>query len=117
MSLGGPTLFAGSDIEDQLTLEMLDVGITLVTSAGNDGFAAMTGGSPGTGLGSLTVGASSTPVHERVLRDLQFPALPSGSGSCIGPSTASRRRTSARGVRPPTAASIPNCRRTGSPAT
>ena len=28
MSLGGPTLFAGRDIEDQLTLEMLDVGIT-----------------------------------------------------------------------------------------
>ena len=72
MSLGGPTLFAGSDEEDQLTLKMLDVGITLVTSAGNDGFAAMTGGSPGTGPGSLTTGASSTPVHERVLRDLQF---------------------------------------------
>jgi len=72
MSLGGPTLFAGSDEEDQLTLKMLDVGITLVTSAGNDGFAAMTGGSPGTGIGSLTVGASNTPVHERVLRDLQF---------------------------------------------
>ena len=72
MSLGGPTLFAGSDEEDQLTEEMLKVGITLVTSAGNDGFAAMTGGSPGTGRGSLTTGASSTPVHERVLRDLQF---------------------------------------------
>ena len=72
MSLGGPTLFAGSDEEDLLTLKMLDVGITLVTSAGNDGFAAMTGGSPGTGPGSLTIGASSTPVHERVLRDLQF---------------------------------------------
>ena len=41
------------------------------TAAGNDGFGAMTGGSPGTGIGSLTVGASSTPVHERVLRDLQ----------------------------------------------
>ena len=72
MSLGGPTLFAGSDEEDLLTLKMLEVGITLVTSAGNDGFAAMTGGSPGTGRGSLTIGASSTPVHERVLRDLQI---------------------------------------------
>ena len=47
MSLGGPTLFAGRDIEDQLTLAMLEVGITIVASAGNDGFAAMTGGSPG----------------------------------------------------------------------
>jgi hypothetical protein len=72
MSLGGSTLNAGRDITDQLTLEMLDAGITLVTSAGNDGFAALTGGSPGTGIGSLTVGASSTPVHERVLRDNQF---------------------------------------------
>ena len=51
---------------------LLDAGITVVTSAGNDGFAAMTGGSPGTGFGSLTIGASSTPVHERVLRDNQF---------------------------------------------
>jgi subtilisin family serine protease len=72
MSLGGPTLFAGRDIEDQLTLAMLDVGITLVTSAGNDGHAAMTGGSPGTGFGSLTVAAASTAVHDRILADLQF---------------------------------------------
>jgi subtilisin family serine protease len=83
MSLGGPTLFAGRDIEDQLTLAMLDVGITLVTSAGNDGFAAMTGGSPGTGLGSLTVGAASTAVHERIVRDLQFGA---GAGAVVRPS-------------------------------
>ncbi len=72
MSLGGPTLFAGRDIEDQLTRELLAVGITIVTSAGNDGFAAITGGSPGTGLGSLTTGAANTAVHERVLRDVQF---------------------------------------------
>jgi subtilisin family serine protease len=72
MSLGGPTLFAARDVMDQLTLAMLDVGITVVTSAGNTGPAAMTGGSPGTGLGSLTVGAASSAVHERVLTDLQF---------------------------------------------
>lgn len=72
MSLGGPTLFAGRDLEDQLTLGMLEVGITLAASAGNDGFPAITGGSPGTGIGTLTVGAASTSVHERVLRDLQF---------------------------------------------
>lgn len=72
MSLGGPTLFAGREIEEQLTLAMLDAGITLVTSAGNDGFAAMTGGSPGTGFGSLTVGAAATAVHEGVLRDNQY---------------------------------------------
>jgi subtilisin family serine protease len=72
MSLGGPTLFAGRDVEDELTREMVKVGITLAASAGNDGFAAMTGGSPGTGFGALTVGAASTPAHERVLRDVQF---------------------------------------------
>ena len=85
MSLGGPTLFAGGDLEDQLTKTMLDVGITIVVAAGNDGFAAMTGGSPGTGIGSLTVGASSTPVHERVLRDLQQPGQPVGFGKIYRP--------------------------------
>jgi hypothetical protein len=72
MSLGGPTLFAGRSLEDELTQEMVKVGITLVASAGNDGFAAMTGGSPGTGFGALTVGAANTPTHERILRDVQF---------------------------------------------
>jgi hypothetical protein len=86
MSLGGPTLFAGGDIEDQLTLAMLEVGITLVTSAGNAGFAAMTGGSPGTGIGSLTTGASSTPAHERILRDIQFTQFPVGIGQLYRPS-------------------------------
>jgi hypothetical protein len=84
MSLGGPTLFAGRGEMDQLTLAMLDVGITVVTSAGNDGPAAMTGGTPGTGFGSLTVGAASTAVHERVLRDLQFGT---GFGAIYRPSS------------------------------
>jgi len=72
MSLGGGTLYAGHDLEDMLTEKMLEAGITLVASAGNEGHAAITGGSPGTGRGSLTVGAASTVGNERVLRDLQF---------------------------------------------
>lgn len=72
MSLGGGTLYAGADLEDQVTLAMLNAGITLVASAGNEGFTAITGGSPGTGRGSLTVGAASTVGNERVLRDIQF---------------------------------------------
>jgi len=72
MSLGGGTLYAGQDLEDSLTKKMLEVGITLVSSAGNEGHAAITGGSPGTGLGSLTVGAASVVGNERVLRDLQY---------------------------------------------
>lgn len=78
MSLGGPTLFAGRDLEDRLTREMLGVGITIVTSAGNDGLGAMTGGSPGTGFGSLTTGAASTPIHERIAADLFFVGLGNG---------------------------------------
>jgi subtilisin family serine protease len=85
LSLGGATLFAGRSTLDRLTLKMLDVGITVVTSAGNDGPPAMTGGSPGTGFGSLTVGAASTAVHERVLRDLQFNTT--GFGAIYRPTT------------------------------
>ena len=84
MSLGGPTLYAGRDIEDQLTLAMLDVGITIVAATGNDGHAAMTGGSPGSGFGSLTVAAANTAVHERVLRDNQFGL---GAGEVFRPTT------------------------------
>lgn len=72
MSLGGPTLFAGSEITDQLTEKMLEVGITVVNSAGNSGHAGMTGGSAGTGKGTLTAGAASLAHNERILRDLQF---------------------------------------------
>jgi subtilisin family serine protease len=72
MSLGGPTLYAGRDIQDQLTEVFLKKDIVLVVSASNAGPSGMTGGSPGTGFGSLTVGASSSSVHERILRDLQF---------------------------------------------
>jgi hypothetical protein len=72
LSLGGGTLFAGHDLEDQLTLQMLQVGITVSIAAGNDGPGALTVGSPGTGFGSLTLAAASTAAHERVLRDLQF---------------------------------------------
>lgn len=88
MSLGGPTLFAGHDLEDQLTLAMLDAGITPVVSAGNDGHAAMTIGSPGSGYGSLTVGAASTSPHERVVREQQYRALLGvGAGALYRPTT------------------------------
>jgi hypothetical protein len=72
MSLGGATLYAGRDIEDELTQAFLDRDVVLVTSAGNAGPSGSTGGSPGTGFGSLTVGASSSAVHERILMDLQY---------------------------------------------
>lgn len=98
MSLGGPTLFAGRDIEDSLTDEMLDAGIVLVASAGNEGHAAMTGGSPGTGRGSITVGATSTAAHERIVRDLQYGA---GIGAFYRP--ADHTQTATFSSRGPTA--------------
>jgi hypothetical protein len=72
MSISGPTLFAGHGLADELTVKLLRAGVVVVASAGNNGPAAMTGGSPGTGRGALTVGAASSYVHERVLRDVQF---------------------------------------------
>lgn len=72
MSLGGTTMFAAYDIDDLLTEVMNSVGITLTNSAGNEGHAAMTGGSAGTGRGSLTAAAASSAAHERILRDLQY---------------------------------------------
>lgn len=72
MSLGGLTLYAAKDVEDLLTLEMNKVGITLATSSGNSGPAALTSESPSTGLAALAVGASSTAPHERVFWDAIF---------------------------------------------
>ena len=82
MSLGGGTFFAGRELKDQLTVLMLETGMTIVASAGNSGPAAMTGGSPGTGIGTLTVGAASSAVHQRVFRDVQFGV---GNGALFRP--------------------------------
>jgi hypothetical protein len=82
LSLGGPTLFPGNDVEDILVDRMLQAGITVVASAGNEGFAAMTGASPGTSVSAITVGAASAVENERILRDLQ---LGPGSGDLFRP--------------------------------
>ena len=71
MSLGGPSLFPGLELDDVITDAMLDAGIVVVAAAGNEGFAAITGGSPGTGIGSIAVGASNDFVHERVFREVR----------------------------------------------
>lgn len=95
MSLGGPTLYAGYDLDDLLTVKMLDVGITVINSAGNEGHAAMTGGSAGTGFGTITSGAASTAAHERILRDIQFGT---GIGGLYRPSDETQMATfSSRG--------------------
>jgi len=70
MSLGGPTTAAGRELEDLLSREMVKVGITLVTSAGNAGPASLTTGTPATGVAALSSAASNTPPHERIFWDV-----------------------------------------------
>ncbi len=82
MSLGGATLFAGRELHDQLTLEMLEVGIVLVASAGNDGPTALTAHPPGASPGSLGVAAASTAAHLRIMLDLNYG---SGFGYLVRP--------------------------------
>jgi hypothetical protein len=82
MSLGGGTIYAGRDLEDQLTVRMLEEGIVLASSAGNDGFGAMTVGSPGSGFGSITVGAANDPLHERIWAEAAY-----GVGDLYRPTT------------------------------
>jgi subtilisin family serine protease len=92
MSLGGPTMFAGRDMEDVLTQQMLAVGITVSISAGNAGPSGLTTGSPSTGLGSLSAAAASTPQHERIVRDQPSAEKPTvcrlGRGLVFRPSNA-----------------------------
>jgi subtilisin family serine protease len=77
MSLGGPTVFAGHDLADELATSMAASGITLVVSAGNEGPSGITGGSPGTARNILTVGAASDPIHERIVAEVFFfPGVP-----------------------------------------
>jgi len=84
MSLGGGTFFAGRELEELLTTEMLSVGIVPAVSAGNEGFGAMTAARPGDGLGALDAAAANEFTHERVLRDLQ---LGLGAGILYRPTT------------------------------
>ncbi len=69
LSLGGQTLIPGLELEDILALEMLASGITVVASSGNEGPASLTGGSPGTSVAALSVGAANTAAHERIWLD------------------------------------------------
>lgn len=72
LSFGGATLYAGGSVRDLLVTAMLEAGILPVTSAGNEGPAALTIQSPGSGPGALNVAAATSAAHERVRRDLEL---------------------------------------------
>jgi len=75
MSIGGPTIYDGRDIEDQLVDYITSNGITLVAAAGNEGPAPMTVSSPGSANTAITVGAAATPVQTRVYWDQVYEYL------------------------------------------
>ena len=85
MSLGGGTLIPGLELEDVMALQMLASGITVVVSTGNEGPASITGGSPGTSVAALSVGAANTAMHERVWLDVEVEL---GFGQAYRPSNA-----------------------------
>ena len=72
MSLSGPTLFDGRDLEDQVVDFATSIGITIVAAAGNEGPAPMTTGSPGTANTAITVAAVANPANTRVFWDIYY---------------------------------------------
>ncbi|MBL1275338.1 MAG: S8 family serine peptidase [Ectothiorhodospiraceae bacterium] len=87
LSLGGGTLIPGLELEDLMALEMLANGITVVVATGNEGPASLTGGSPGTSVAALSVGAANTAIHERVWLDVEVEL---GFGEAYRPSDATQ---------------------------
>ncbi|MFQ5398391.1 MAG: S8 family serine peptidase [Anaerolineae bacterium] len=79
MSLGGPTLFDGRDLEDQVVDAATAAGITVVVAASNDGPASMTIASPGSSNTAVTVGAVAHPINTRVFWDQLYGSVGIGS--------------------------------------
>lgn len=84
LSLGGPALFPGQELEDRLIQQMLADGIVVVVAAGNEGNLTVTTGTPATSVAAISVGAASDYIHDRVLRDLRFGP---GAGLDLRPNT------------------------------
>jgi len=72
MSLGGGTTFDVYDLESQAVDAATEAGITVVTSAGNDGPASQTVGSPAGAHTAIATAAIATPEHTRIFWDLNF---------------------------------------------
>ncbi len=72
MSLGGPNMFDGRDLEDRTVDVASSVGITVVSAAGNEGPAPMTVASPGSANSGLTIAAAAHPVNTKAFWDWNF---------------------------------------------
>jgi hypothetical protein len=72
MSLGGGTVFDGRELEAMTVDYATSVGITVSASAGNDGPAAMTVGSPATANTAISAAAAANPVNTRVYWDYYY---------------------------------------------
>lgn len=83
MSLGGGTGYEGRDLESQVVDYGSSVGITFVVSAGNDGPASLTIGTPSGANTAITTGAAATPAHTRTFWDFNFGSL--GIGEILYP--------------------------------
>ncbi len=72
MSLGGMIGADGEDPEDLLVDAATAAGITVVAASGNEGPAPLRVGSPGSAKTSITVGAATDPIHERVFGEIAY---------------------------------------------
>lgn len=72
MSLGGGNGYDGRDLEAQTVDYATSIGITVVASAGNDGPASITVGSPGSANTAITVAAAAHPVNTRIFWDMDY---------------------------------------------
>ena len=69
MSLGGGTGFDGRDLESQVVDYATSMGITVVSSAGNDGPGSTTIGRPACSNTAIAVAASADPINSRIFWD------------------------------------------------
>jgi subtilisin family serine protease len=85
MSLGGPSLWDGHGVLDQVVDVATDEGITVVVAAGNEGPALVSTGSPANAFSALAIGAAADPLHTRVAIEQFFTQGPVGSARLVYP--------------------------------
>lgn len=69
-SIGGGTGAAGRDLIGLFTQKLLAAGITMAVAASNTGPDGLTLSEAAAGLGSIAAGATTDPIHERILYDV-----------------------------------------------